>query len=67
MKKAIIFYDEKEREMEFSDSLNGYELIKKIGQTPDNVIIVRNNIPIPIDEEILDGDKIKIIRVSSGG
>jgi sulfur carrier protein ThiS len=67
MKKIIILYDGKEREMKFSDSLTGYDLAKEIGQFPDNVIIIKDKQLIPIDEEILDGDRIKIIRVSSRG
>jgi hypothetical protein len=39
MKIAIIFYDGEA--MEFSDSLTGHKLVKKIDQRPGNVIIIR--------------------------
>lgn len=67
MKKAIVFYKGKEREINFYNSLNGHDVVKKIGQSPDNIIIIRNRRPIPIDEEIMDGDKIKLIPVFSRG
>ncbi len=66
-KKAIVFYKGKEREINFSGGLTGHDVVKKIGQSPDNIIIIRDRRPIPIDEEILDGDRIKLIPVFSRG
>ncbi|MCD6237151.1 MAG: MoaD/ThiS family protein [Thermoplasmata archaeon] len=43
------------------------DLIKIMRLKPDTVIAMRDNTPIPIDETIKEGDKITIIKVSSGG
>jgi len=43
------------------------DLLDILDLKPDTVIILRNNIPIPVDE-ILDKDQeLSIIEVSSGG
>ena len=43
------------------------DIIQKLDMKPDGVIVLRNNIPIPIDESITTEDPLKIIRVASGG
>ena len=43
------------------------DLLDKLDLKPDTVIVLRDNIPIPVDE-VLDGDQeLSIIQVSSGG
>ena len=49
------------------DNTTALELIKKLELTPDEVIIIRDNYPIPVDEKLYDNDEIKIIKVASGG
>ena len=34
---------------------------------PDSYLILRDNVPIPIDEPLGDGDVIRAVRVASGG
>ena len=34
---------------------------------PDTLIVMQNNKPIPIDQELQDGENLTIIQVSSGG
>jgi len=43
------------------------DVLKKINLKPDTVIIMYNDHPIPIDEEIKDGQELTILQVSSGG
>lgn len=43
------------------------KLIKKMGFKPDNVLVLNNNIPIPIDDILTDGQELTILQVSSGG
>ena len=43
------------------------DILIKLDLKPDTVIALRNNLPIPIDEELQDADNITIIRVASGG
>ena len=44
-----------------------FDLLKKIDIKPDTAIIMKDNRPIPIDEELNKDQKITIIKVSSGG
>jgi len=43
------------------------DLLKKIDIKPDTVIIMKDNKPIPIDEELNTNQELTIIQVSSGG
>jgi sulfur carrier protein ThiS len=38
-----------------------------LGLLPDAHIVLRDRVPIPIDEPLNDGETIKIIKVASGG
>jgi len=43
------------------------DLLSKIDIKPDTVIIMKDNKPMPIDDEITDGEELTILQVSSGG
>ena len=43
------------------------DALKKINLKPDTVVVLRKNRPIPIDEELKDGQILTILQVSSGG
>jgi sulfur carrier protein ThiS len=43
------------------------KVLKKIGLKPDTVIVMSNEKPIPITEKLIDGQKLTILQVSSGG
>jgi sulfur carrier protein ThiS len=43
------------------------DVLKKLNLKPDTVIIMNDNKPVPIDEEIKDGEEFTILQVSSGG
>ncbi len=55
------------KEQEIQKSTTVGDVIKSMHIKPDTVIAMRDNTPIPIDETIKEGDKITIIKVSSGG
>jgi sulfur carrier protein ThiS len=42
-------------------------LIRELGLYPDQWIPLRNDIPIPLDEPLGDGDVVKLVAVVSGG
>ncbi len=52
---------------EVEDDANGQALLEKLGLAPDAHIITRAGSPIPLDEELKEGDEIHIIKVVSGG
>jgi sulfur carrier protein ThiS len=43
------------------------DVLKKINLKPDTVIIMNKSKPIPIDDEIKDGEELTVLQVSSGG
>lgn len=43
------------------------DLLNKLDLKPDTVIVMRDNIPIPIDENLKKDQELSIIQVSSGG
>ena len=43
------------------------DVLKKIKLKPDTVVTMYKNQPIPIDEELTDGQELTILQVSSGG
>jgi len=55
------------KKIEVGKELTAEDLISKLSLTPDEVIVVVNNKPVPYTSKLMNGDKIKIIRVSSGG
>ena len=43
------------------------DLLNKLDLKPDTVIVMKDNMPIPIDEKLTDDQDLSIIIVSSGG
>ncbi|MFO7676826.1 MAG: MoaD/ThiS family protein [Thermoplasmatota archaeon] len=44
-----------------------YDIIKKLDLYPDNIIILKNNTPVPVDDTLDNGQELTIIQVASGG
>ena len=49
-----------------SDS-TGFSLLEELDLNPDEVILLKDGSPIPIDEPLHEGDVLKILVVVSGG
>jgi len=49
-----------------SDS-DGFILLRELGLNPDEVIILRDDVPVPLDDPLHDGDALRILVVVSGG
>ena len=43
------------------------DLLRTIHRKPDSVIVLKNKIPLPVDDVILDDQELSIIQVASGG
>lgn len=59
-----VIIDKERREIEASSPM---EALEALCLRPDSYLILRDNIPIPIDEPLSDGDAIRAVRVASGG
>jgi len=68
LKVKIELYRTKEKkEFEVKKGLMISDLLKKINLKPDTIIVMRNNMPVPIDEKLEENQDLKILQVSSGG
>ena len=45
----------------------GVDLLRALRLAPDAHLLVRGDVPIPIDETLQDGERIRVIGVVSGG
>ena len=43
------------------------DLLKHLKLKPDTIIVMNNNLPIPVDDVLEDKQNLSIIQVSSGG
>lgn len=55
----------KEIKIEKGSTIN--DVLKKINLKPDTIIVMDKDTPLPIDDELNDGQELTIIQVSSGG
>jgi len=65
--KVIFSRSKKTQEIKIQQTATVLDLIKKIDLKPDTIIIMNNDKPIPIDNDLIDGQELTIIQVSSGG
>ena len=64
----IEFFPSEERKtVELNWGATGIELLGALGKHLDSHILTKKGIPIPIDQRLEDGDRIRILSVASGG
>ena len=61
------FAPPKERELELPEGARADDAPRSLGIRPDLVLVFRGDRPLPGDEPLLEGDRIRILRVVSGG
>jgi sulfur carrier protein len=57
---------EKEKELEVEEGTRYSEILSNLGINPETVVLVKDNVPIPIDDFVEDGEVV-VMRVISGG
>ncbi len=57
----------REEAIELEASGTGIDLLRALRLAPDAHILVRRDTPIPADEALSEGDRIRVIAVASGG
>ena len=60
-------FAEKERELELPADARADDAPRALGIRPELVLVFRDQRPLPADEPLADGDRIRILRVVSGG
>lgn len=43
------------------------DVVRKMGAHPDQVIVIRDERPLPIDAAVREGDVLRVVNVFSGG
>lgn len=57
----------REGSADLPDGARGIDLVRALGLAPDRHLLVRGGAPIPEDEPLRDGDRVRVIGVVSGG
>ena len=65
--RVKISRSDKIKEIQIDKNSSILDLINKLDLKPDTVIVMRNHMPIPIDEILTKNQELSIIQVSSGG
>lgn len=60
-------FPEKERELDLPAAATADDAPRALGIRPELVIVFRDDRPLPADEPLAEGDRIRILRVVSGG
>lgn len=55
------------KSVELEEGSTGMDLVRALSLSPDVHILLRGDRPIPIDDEIGEGESIKVVNVVSGG
>ena len=64
---AEIIPARREEFVELTPSARGLDLLTALHLAPDAHILFRGDAPIPVDEHLVDGDRIRVVGVVSGG
>ena len=60
-------FPEKERELDLAANATADDAPRALGIRPELVLVFRDTRPLPANEPLRDGDRIRILRVVSGG
>jgi sulfur carrier protein ThiS len=65
--KARITRSNITREIDMNTGSKVFNILEKLHIKPDTTIVIKHKSPIPIDDDLNEGDDLTIILVSSGG
>lgn len=60
-------FQPKEREVELPEGAQADDAPRALGIRPELVLVFRSDRPLPGDAPLQDGDRLRILRVVSGG
>ncbi len=66
IKVKILSGGVKEQNMEVSSDSTYEELLESLHINPEIVLVFRNGIPVPLDEQVSQGN-VEVLRVVTGG
>jgi sulfur carrier protein len=59
-------FDKKLERVEVESGATYMRVLEKLGINPETAIVIRDGIPVPVDDKVEEG-RIRILRVISGG
>jgi len=59
--------DRKAREVRLPEGSTVETMLDILGLYPDAHIVVRGKIPVPVDSPLLNGERLRVVKVASGG
>ena len=65
--RVKILRSNKIKEIKINNNLSILDLLQILDFKPDTVIVMRDELPVPIDEILTKDQDLSIIQVSSGG
>ena len=57
----------RQQTVELPNGATGLDLLKTLHLAPDAHLLVRDESPVPLDEPLVDGERVRVISVVSGG
>ncbi|MGI0149833.1 MAG: hypothetical protein ACREDF_09925 [Thermoplasmata archaeon] len=57
----------REEQVELGPTPTGLDLLRALRLAPDAHILVRRDVPIAADEPLMEGERIRVIAIVSGG
>ncbi|HYM39652.1 MAG TPA: thiamine biosynthesis protein ThiS [Thermoplasmata archaeon] len=57
----------KSEAVDLPDSATGFDLLRRLNLAVDAHLVVRGDTPIPLDEPLVDRERIRVLSVVSGG
>jgi sulfur carrier protein ThiS len=64
---VIMLIGSKSQEHELLDGSTVEDLLSKLNLHPDAYIVTKDSKPVPITRKLEDGERLKLIKVASGG
>jgi sulfur carrier protein ThiS len=53
--------------VQLDEASNGLDLLRALHLAPDAYVLIREGLPIAVDEPLAEGERIHLIRIVSGG
>jgi sulfur carrier protein ThiS len=64
---AEVLPSRREEEVELGPESTGLDLLRALRLPPDGYVLIRDDLPIPADEPLVEAERIRVIRIVSGG
>lgn len=64
---AEVLPTHREESVELNPESTGLDLLRALQLAPDAYVLIREETPIPADAPLLDGERVRLIRIVSGG